>query len=161
MIRTAENLITGPYSTEEIRSLVREGKLRPQDEICQANDYWIFLHESDELIKKLGVALPAGSWKRGSNDDITETETETETVTATPTGRPRAEAPIPDLPDLPPEGSGSTVTRAMSRAQTKIHIPHAIGQIERSSAWKGLAFLLMVASGVIVLLVIRLLKTGL
>jgi hypothetical protein len=78
LIRTKENRISGPFPKEVILSRMQSGELREMDEVCPSNGYWIYLHERDESIRMLGVAL-------ARTEDFHEesTETDTETVTAT------------------------------------------------------------------------------
>jgi hypothetical protein len=93
LLRTKENRISGPFEREELADRVTKGDLRELDEICEANGYWIYLHERAESKRLLGVELP----RKKSKDDLHEeqTETETETVTAT----------APMVKDLPTGGS--------------------------------------------------------
>jgi hypothetical protein len=78
LIRTKENRISGPFTKEVILERMQSGELREMDEVCPADGYWIYLHERDESMKMLGVAL-------ARSDEFHEeaTETDTETVTAT------------------------------------------------------------------------------
>ncbi len=80
MVRTKENVLTGPFSREEITERVKAGLLREIDEVCSGNGYWIYLHERAECLSLLGVELPR---KETSHEERTETGTETATVTAT------------------------------------------------------------------------------
>ena len=70
LIRTADNWLAGPYLKEQVRRMVVEGKLTLQDEVCQGNSYWIYLHEYAEVQKLLGVQVP----KSAGGDEITETQ---------------------------------------------------------------------------------------
>jgi hypothetical protein len=78
LIRTKENRISGPFTKDVILARMQKGELREMDEVCPADGYWIYLHERDESMKMLGVAL-------ARSDDFHEeaTETDTETVTVT------------------------------------------------------------------------------
>lgn len=100
LIRTKENLIAGPYTTEQVRKLVREGQLSNLDELCQANQYWFQLQERDELKKFLGIETPQKNKIDISEEEITETETATLTADVTP---PPPSDDIPELPQLPPD----------------------------------------------------------
>jgi hypothetical protein len=97
LVRTKENRISGPFPKEQVVSMVESGKLRELDEVCEANGYWIYLHEREESRNLLGVELP----RRASKEDASEekTETETETVTAT------ANAAAAAMKDSPAGGS--------------------------------------------------------
>lgn len=70
LVRTAENQIAGPYTAQQVREFIAEEKINRHDEICQANAYWIYLHEGDELWDQLNVRLPRG----GEDSEITQTE---------------------------------------------------------------------------------------
>jgi hypothetical protein len=101
LVRTKENRITGPFEREELAERVMKGDLRELDEICEANGYWIYLHERAESKRLLGVELP----RKKSKDDLHEeqTETETETVTAT----------APMVKDLPAGGGSVHLPRVV------------------------------------------------
>ncbi len=70
LVRTAENLIAGPYTSQQVREFIAEEKINRHDEICPANGYWIYLHEGDELWDQLNIRLPRG----GDDAEITQTE---------------------------------------------------------------------------------------
>jgi len=69
LVRTSQNWIHGPYPKEKIREMVLQGELTLEDEVCEANGIWIYLHETKLLREHLGVVPPAGS----GSDDVTET----------------------------------------------------------------------------------------
>jgi|GEM_PF-6086113 len=74
LIRTSDNFIAGPYTQEQIRQLIRERQLGLQDELCPANQYWIFLHETEELSRLLGADVL--QWLSEDREDVTLTQTE-------------------------------------------------------------------------------------
>jgi hypothetical protein len=74
LVRTAENVIAGPYTLEQVRGLIKDGQLSLQDEVCQANGYWIFLHETEEVAKQIGQDVIKYLGERG--EDLTQTQTE-------------------------------------------------------------------------------------
>src|SRR5689334_19631050 len=85
LIRTAQNKIVGPYSKEQVCKLILEGQLSVQDEVCQANNYWIYLYEKDEVLKQLGIEVPLrpprsklesdrGAADSRKDEEITETD---------------------------------------------------------------------------------------
>src|SRR3954471_13137598 len=76
LVRTAQNLIMGPYKKEDVLNLIREGSLTLQDEVCQANHFWFYLHEHEELKRQLGLEMPH---QLPADDDVTLTQTQTET----------------------------------------------------------------------------------
>src|SRR5688500_16240212 len=73
LVRTSKNLIAGPYTKDQICQLIRDGQLTHQDEVCRANDYWITLHEREEVLRLLGIEMP----KAAGEEEVTETQTET------------------------------------------------------------------------------------
>lgn len=81
LIRTAENQITGPFTRHEVCQFIQQGKLQANDEVCQANTYWFFLHEHEEIRKQLGIDLPKELYLQA--EDSTQTQTDTEIVDAT------------------------------------------------------------------------------
>lgn len=80
MIRTKENVLTGPFPKEEVVQRVLSGQLREADEVCAGDGYWIYLHERLESRALLGVDLPR---TEEFHEEATETGTETATVTVT------------------------------------------------------------------------------
>jgi hypothetical protein len=93
LVRTAQNLIAGPYTQAQIIQLIRDGQLSLQDEICPANGYWIFLHERDEVKRALAIELPR-SMAPGGEEEITETQTEA----TSPEIEPASEGSLPGTP---------------------------------------------------------------
>jgi hypothetical protein len=73
MIRTADNVLSGPYTQEQLIQLVEEEKLELTDEICRGNSYWIYLHEEQEVKKHLGIEVPAALVEP---EEPTQTETD-------------------------------------------------------------------------------------
>ena len=73
LVRTATNLITGPYNRDELTRLILDRKLSLQDEICRSHGYWIFIHERDEVFKQLGISIPRIN---EHGEEVTETNTE-------------------------------------------------------------------------------------
>lgn len=61
LVRTSLNVIAGPYHKEEICQLIENGKLGPYDEVCESGSYWFFIHEREEVQKRLkNIDLPSG-----------------------------------------------------------------------------------------------------
>jgi len=75
LVRTAQNQIAGPYSKEQIIDMIQRGQIGLQDEVCQANHYWIYLHEREEVSAQLGIEVLRSKKERG-DEEITETQTE-------------------------------------------------------------------------------------
>jgi hypothetical protein len=77
LVRTSKNVVVGPFTAAEVKSMIHEGKLGLQDEVCQANHYWFYLNEAQEVKKFLDMDLPAGGLDDSDSDsDFTETSTE-------------------------------------------------------------------------------------
>lgn len=87
LVRTKQNQIWGPIAKELLAERVAKGELDFQDEICAGGQYWIFLHETEEVRRALGVIPPARKKTKNPDDDDTETDTQTDTavVEGTPT----------------------------------------------------------------------------
>src|SRR6185437_4193941 len=87
LIRSAENRITGPYSLDQVRGMIQHGQLQLSDELCDANTYWFYLHEKDEVRSQLGIELPQQLFTRKAEDG-TDTQTDTtsldDEITPTP-----------------------------------------------------------------------------
>lgn len=97
LVRTADNLIAGPYTREQVCTLIRDGQLTHQDEVCHASGYWITLHERDEVRKQLGIEVPRAA---GSPDEEV-TETQTEALERTDDAIPTLEAAVAQQAQAP------------------------------------------------------------
>lgn len=84
MIRTTENVLSGPYTQPQLVQLIEEEKLELTDEICRGNGYWIYLHEEQEVKKQLGIEVPAALVQF---EEPTQTETDTLLVKASQEAR--------------------------------------------------------------------------
>ncbi|MBC7693756.1 MAG: hypothetical protein H7222_18465 [Methylotenera sp.] len=175
LIRTSKNHIMGPLPRLALCEKIQNGGLVLQDEICPANGYWIYLHESEEVSRHLGI-LP----KPLDSEESTETETETETATATEkivaapphaAPPPHSNSPSHELkpesvsgkhPDRghPPQMTGSqmhtgSVTGARaSNAQRALDLNRS--RVESPSFLKGLLFALILGMIVSLICVLRL-----
>ena len=174
LIRTANNIIGGPYSRNQVVQLIQEGKLGPQDEVCQANHYWIFLHEQAEVESQLGIQMPRTA--RGDDDEITETQTDS--VSVTPGVNSAVELTLATLPPMPSDYEGGTAvlshgtfrdaksTVSGSAVMRGSSIPEAhegvvgASALERPSLWRSLVWFMVAAGLVIVFVVLHLLRTG-
>lgn len=47
LIRTKSCHILGPVSREKVIELLKNGSIKPEDEVCSGNGYWIWLRETD------------------------------------------------------------------------------------------------------------------
>ncbi len=70
-------------SQEALIESIQQGRLGLQDEICAENQYWFYLHETEELKSHLGIVLPRRPKKLDDEDTLTQTQTETQTQTVT------------------------------------------------------------------------------
>ncbi len=92
LVRTSENQILGPWSQKELVERILAGEFRLEDEVCGSGDYWIALHERDEVKEKLGIEAPI----RRPQGTEEETQTDTErTDTSLPMPEPRRPSSIP------------------------------------------------------------------
>lgn len=106
LIRTKSNHILGPVSREKALELVRNGSIRPEDELCSGNGYWFYLREQELLERYLNegqtqsfnpiceapdVFRAGPSMAVPSDDDIT-------LVGTRPPSRPVREVPIAPRP---------------------------------------------------------------
>lgn len=115
LIRTKENRISGPFPKEVILARMQSGELREMDEVCPSDGYWIYLHERDESMRMLGVALA-----RSEEFHEESTETDTETVTATqPLTAPYAANTAKDMI----REARDTVTANSPHSDSKNHDP--------------------------------------
>jgi hypothetical protein len=182
LIRTSGNRIEGPFGREQVIGLIREGKLGPQDEICRANHYWIYLHEQRELLEQLGIQLPRtgaqGAAAGAADEEITETQTETETpasdIQVTPPPAASLTNPMPEDYDgstaVLSKSTGARVTPfAPKPATSRPRVPPAVsvagisvlrGSLERSSVWRGLAWIMVGAGALVLIAVLRLLRSA-
>jgi len=73
MIRTAENILSGPFTKDQVIQLIQEGKLDLTDEVCGSGHYWVFLHEEVEIKTQLGIDLPQSFFDA---EESTQTESD-------------------------------------------------------------------------------------
>lgn len=66
--------VMGPYLTSQIRSMVAQGMLDLDDEICPENGYWFLLSDVQEVRRQLGVEPPA--LRASPADEITQPDLE-------------------------------------------------------------------------------------
>lgn len=161
LVRTSENIIAGPYSTEQIKNLIRERKLCHQDEICQGNSYWFYLYEQNEVHKQLGLTMPKNP---ALDPDDEETQTDTKVVETVPI---ESDLSVPDLNLDSTDGSTTVMSSknfkevlTQKSAQEsekkadqpiKIYEPVIFKGIESTSLWKAVVIILILL--VVILLV--------
>jgi hypothetical protein len=147
MIRTAKNQLTGPLPRQRICEKIQKGELQLQDEICPANGHWIFLHESEEVNRYLGI-VPRPLDQEDSTDTGTDTDTATVKMVAPPAG---ALSTLPE-PELKPTGGGKTGSP----------VPHLRSplpvDVEPPSVLKMILFVLILGIVISLILVVRLTK---
>lgn len=76
LIRTADNWIAGPYTKDQVRTMVLEAKLTLEDEVCPSNGYWFYLSEPEHVRQFLGVEVPKVRVRAQLDDEITEPSVE-------------------------------------------------------------------------------------
>lgn len=110
LVRTAQNLVAGPYTKEQVCQLVLQGQLSQDDDICPANGYWIPLHDRDDVFKHLGIHVP--SLPGDPDEEITETQSMTGTIRVDPEAGPDStqehedDSFLPELADFSTEDTG-------------------------------------------------------
>lgn len=110
LVRTKQNQIWGPIAKELLVERVSRGELDSQDEICRSGEYWIFMHETEEVVRVLGVIPPAKKKQKTSEDEDTETDTQTDTVPVE-SGTPTAPV-VNQQANVVPAQQGSTAEKA-------------------------------------------------
>ncbi len=75
LVRSADNVIAGPYTKEEIRALSETRGLMADDELCPAGGYWFYVHDVEEGRRFCDFPLkPAFSTPIDVQEEITETD---------------------------------------------------------------------------------------
>ena len=78
LVRSKQNQITGPWDLGSLIQRIRSGEFHLQDEVCKANHYWFFLHETEEVLKFLGIEPPQSQVTLG--DETTDPGTGTKII---------------------------------------------------------------------------------
>jgi len=78
LVRTHQNVITGPFVKQDVAKLILSGKLALNDEVCSSGGYWIYLSEREEIAKYLGVQVPFDAIQK---EETTETAAIKEALT--------------------------------------------------------------------------------
>ena len=171
LIRTHRNVIVGPYPKDEIVRQIKEGLLTQQDEVCHANDYWIYLHERDEVIRQLGVDIP----KPGVfEEESTQTQTDTDLLeeTTDPNMVPELSQSLQEIGENPSvmanrafRSHGSQPVRKNPRSSNELptgmpssRSDERSASIEGASIWRLLAAVLIVCAVFVMFLVLRKLR---
>ena len=143
MIRTEKNFLSGPFPAEEVREMIKSGKLSYQDEVAPANGYWFYLHEVDEVKKHLGIDVPRANDQPIEDATLTEFDVAEElprqsamagrgragrtsstgsaaawSKTASHPNNPHADPDLPGVDDMPDTLSESTAMIAQSGASS-------------------------------------------
>lgn len=179
MVRTAENYLAGPYTRDQIRQLVREVQLGLQDEVCQANHYWFFLHERDEVVRQLGNDVV--SWLGESGEEITLTQTEPSIEEIELTERKAAEGMdrgdgsttvIAALPHsalrlrerkggIQPPGDTASAEADVAQAATKTApLVHVSPSGHTGVRWRMVLWVALIAAAVVLALLLELARQG-
>jgi hypothetical protein len=147
LIRTSENWIAGPYSKEQVCQMILDGKLSLQDEVCVADGFWIYIHEREEVKQLLGIDVPKS--KLASDDEeVTQTQSNLEEDDITDPDVTQVRTTRPVSPSIPP----SVPLRRESRSNPQIEIK---GQVEKASFWRGIAWVFVLGSGVLIFVLTR------
>jgi hypothetical protein len=113
-----------------------EGELHAQDEICRTGSYWIFLHETEEVRKALGVLAPrVDADRENTQTDAGATQTDTETKTLQTEGKTFSLEDAAKL-KIPPTTMGVPAERVGAQnavgGSTSISSPRVAGSSEPS-----------------------------
>jgi hypothetical protein len=162
LVRTSKNWIAGPYPRSQLCEMIQNGHLTLHDEVCAANGYWIYLHESEEVKKLIGIDVPL---PRGdSNEEVTETQADSDDDTTDTEIRASGLQDSSDSNDFQdPSDFGTTFKRSSSHKQkpsdpeyySRVEI---MGQIERPSFWKGFIWILIFTTGLMLFLMFQFVK---
>lgn len=175
LVRTTRNEISGPFSRQALIDKIQSGQLGPDDEVCQANHYWIYLDERDEVMRQLGIQLPGISSRE--EDEITDTQTDarTEEIVYRPQGGQAAEgADLPELSGEMEENTAVLSNRALrefqGRSAGKVSHqravfapapkPFVLGSVERPSVLRWIMSILVAIIIALVALVAYVLHQG-
>jgi hypothetical protein len=131
LVRTSRNEILGPFPKEEIIEQIQQGLLGPDDEVCHANHYWIYLDEREEVAQQLGIEAP-GRYIEGDEPTQTQSDLRTKEITIRPSsGQPMSmsgndDSHLPDIPEMGGDLSENTAVlnnRALRQFQSRGNLP--------------------------------------
>lgn len=71
MVRTATNLIVGPFERDELIEQIQSGRFSLHDEVCPSGGYWFFLDERAEVESQLGLEVTDLIPRGVIEDDVT------------------------------------------------------------------------------------------
>lgn len=150
LIRTAQNVIAGPYRREQVIQLIEDGELGQKDEVCRSGSYWIYLNERDEVMDQLGIDI------MDTTTDPHEEVTEIQTDITLRNQLNQSEDFHSSEPESP---SPSNLTSSSQKTPTSSHEPEVFGKFEQTSFWKIAAAILLLISLGIVGAILHLLNT--
>lgn len=167
LIRTHKNELFGPVSKDEVIAQIRAGKLSSQDEICLANQYWIYLDERSEVAKFLGVNLPELSGPilgdgTQETEEITLTETENDESPGGATQSPSSNSYSGAGADTSASRSTMANSGDLARLKTRAvsHKPMVVlGRAEGAGFLRLMGTVLVVLTSGLVIWIIRILQT--
>lgn len=170
MVRSASGRLLGPISAEQLREWITSSRLLPEDEICVANGYWIFMHEREEVRAALGIDVPDPPPGARSIGDDERTETRTDTGIADPTRKIEATPTTGGLP-----GIGASAAEPLEQVHTEAELATGVDAspsqqaplteqrldqgLERAALWRGLTIMLIAAAAIAVFFLLRLLRS--
>ena len=70
LIRNDKNEISGPFSKDNIISMIHDNKLTKKDAICMSNSDWLNLSNFEGVSKTLSIKIP-DSWTKDSSSEKT------------------------------------------------------------------------------------------
>lgn len=120
MVRTAQNEVRGPYTREAVVQQIQRGELGPDDEVCQANHYWIYLDEREEVQKQLGIEAPRRDGGRDSMETQSDMRTQEIVYPRMGVGGVQSDATeLPELAAAPARDAGLLNNRALREFQPR------------------------------------------
>jgi hypothetical protein len=160
LIRTQKNEIEGPFTKEDVIARILERRLGIEDEVCQANHYWIYLDERSEVIRQLGIEVPRSSREGGlDTDEITLTETtdlslgERGSESDVPSERERGSRTIPQKPkDVARHSAYPGIPAQMPKSK--------VAGRAKEGVWRIVGTLLIVVTSGLVIWIIQILQTA-
>lgn len=153
LVRTLSQKMLGPISKEQVSQWILSGRISLQDEVCEANGYWFFVHEKEEVKRWLGIELPRATETRARDafgtDEVTETEPGTPRHRNPNTPAPGTHSPLspltldgqytgestqmlvrPPSGHTPPLGTQVSTATTVSATRTATPVPRAYGAPE-------------------------------
>lgn len=101
-------MVLGPYLTDQILTMVEQGMLEADDELCPESGYWFYLYEGVEVRRFLGIDYKAHRTpdEEATQPDLAEEVTPPGLVMPAQVGPKQLEPAQSELKQLDPESTG-------------------------------------------------------